>query len=76
MLSSHILFLKNPKKEKRNMLEWPNHTIGGGRPHISSSFLLFCFVFLKNKIKIKYVMGAFWKGKKKSEWSNCNNLKV
>jgi hypothetical protein len=59
---------------------WPATPYGVVRSpqHISSSssFLVFFFFFFYFFLKIKYVMGTFWEKKKRSKWSNCNNLKV
>jgi hypothetical protein len=49
------------------MLEWP------ATQHISSSFFFFFLVFCFWIFFINYDGGIL--GKKKSKWSNCNNLK-
>jgi hypothetical protein len=55
---------------------WPATPYGVVRSpqHISSSFFFFGFFYFF--LKIKYVMGRFWEKKRRSKWSNCNNLKV
>jgi hypothetical protein len=78
MPQSHILFYYL-KKKKKKYARVAGHPLSGGSATPTYIYFLFCFLFFVLdffKNKIKYVMGAFWKKKKGSKWSNCHNLKV